>query len=144
MRVSQARHLTPLHHMLLLCNALNTEEEDGWQSKSRRGHQPPENKTMWSIGTGDEQGGKNTATDVRTLMQAYRGDSNARLLRADTLCYLLSLDFFLSHCVVLNSSSCLAPRPLWFLSLGDLLSTTFGYHITFIFVVSLMESRHCG
>lgn len=48
MRVSQDRHLTPLHHMVLLCNALNTEKEGRWQSKSRRGHQPLANRTMWS------------------------------------------------------------------------------------------------
>lgn len=49
-RVSQDRHLTPLHHMVLLCNALNTEKEGRWQSKSRRGHQPPEKRRMWSLG----------------------------------------------------------------------------------------------
>lgn len=49
MRVSQDRHLTPLHRMALLCNALNTEKESRWQSKSRRGHQPLESRTMWSL-----------------------------------------------------------------------------------------------
>lgn len=83
MRVSQARHLTPLHHMVLLCNALNTEKKDRWQSKSRRGHQPSENKTRWSLSSGDEYKGQNTATDVVTLRDVYRADPNTVLLRAD-------------------------------------------------------------
>lgn len=49
MRVSQDKHLTPLHHMFLLYNVLNTEKKDRWQSKSKRRHQQPENKALWSL-----------------------------------------------------------------------------------------------